>query len=75
MQQLLGHASLASTQIYTHVSADRMRSAYENAHPRAESEVLDEATIAEQEATANAAALQTLWTDYKATGERPIVTA
>ncbi len=35
VQQLLGHASLASTQIYTHVSADRMRSAYENAHPRA----------------------------------------
>ena len=38
--------------------------------PVPESEVLDEATIAEQEATANAAALQSLWTDYKATGER-----
>ncbi len=35
VQQMLGHASLASTQIYTHVSADRLRSAYENAHPRA----------------------------------------
>ena len=35
VQQMLGHASLASTQIYTHVSAERLRSAFENAHPRA----------------------------------------
>jgi integrase/recombinase XerC len=35
VQQMLGHASLASTQIYTHVSAQRLRSAYEKAHPRA----------------------------------------
>jgi integrase/recombinase XerC len=35
VQELLGHASLASTQIYTHVSRDRVRRAFEQAHPRA----------------------------------------
>ena len=35
VQQLLGHASLASTEIYTHVSARRLREVYEQAHPRA----------------------------------------
>jgi integrase/recombinase XerD len=36
LQEMLGHADLATTQVYTHLSADRLKDAYFSAHPRAQ---------------------------------------
>jgi integrase/recombinase XerC len=35
IKELLGHASLAATQVYTHLSVDRLKSVFDQAHPRA----------------------------------------
>ena len=35
VQELLGHASITTTQVYTHLTQEQMREEYNNAHPRA----------------------------------------
>jgi site-specific recombinase XerD len=48
VQELLGHESLATTQVYTHVSPARLRSAYRGAHPRAKREADGDGTTGER---------------------------
>ena len=46
VQELLGHASIATTQVYTHLTSEHVRAEYDKAHPRATDDVASESALA-----------------------------